>query len=144
MNTDANIKALLLGMTEIISEQRAELPIGCISKGVNGVYNARSVKDLANLENNVDAADGFVRDGLMVRFISAKKATKDDKFNGYRIVFELSGVYNGPYVIFAKTELEYKIYMHRDMWKVDEFEIESTVNGTSVTGVGYTIDHYVR
>ena len=27
---------------------------------------------------------------------------------------------------------------------MDEFEIESTVNGTSVTGVGYTIDHYVR
>lgn len=27
---------------------------------------------------------------------------------------------------------------------MDEFEIESTINGTSVTGVGYTIDHYVR
>ena len=27
---------------------------------------------------------------------------------------------------------------------MDEFEVESTVNATSVTGVGYTIDHYVR
>ena len=27
---------------------------------------------------------------------------------------------------------------------MDEFEIESTVNGTSVTGVGYTIDRCVR
>ena len=120
---NVNVKDLLLGFAQVINEQSQGLPAGCISKNANGVFNAKSVSDLTNMSNDVDAADGFIRNGLMVRFVGQRKANKDEKFRGYRVVFELNGLYNGPYIIFTRTEFEYKIYMAYDMWKISTCEI---------------------
>jgi len=122
--SNENMKSLLLGFVDIINETRSKLPAGCISESNNGGFNARSVKDVNNLSNDVDASDGFIKDGLMVRMADQRKATKEDKFHGYKVMFELNGIYNGVYVIFTRTEMEYKIYLNRDMWKVESHEVE--------------------
>jgi len=120
-----SIKALLLGFAEVINEQRVGMPMGCVSKAADGTFNAHSIKNVSNLKEDVNAPDGFIKDGLMVRFSGQKKAIPVvDKWHGYRAIFELNGIYNGVYSIFTKTEFEYKIYLNRDSWRVIEKEIE--------------------
>lgn len=118
-----NFKGLLLAVADVLNEQRAKLPTGCVSESTDGAYNAHSISNVMNLANNVNAPDGFIKDGLLVRFAGQRKAGKDDKFHGYRVIFELNGIHNGVYTVFTRTEFEYKIYLDRSMWKVEVHKI---------------------
>jgi hypothetical protein len=54
----------------------------------------------------------------VVRYIKQRKADEGEAWSGYRAVFEVNGLYNGPVTVFTRTEHEYKLYMNPDMWKV--------------------------
>ena len=118
------MKDMLLGFAQVINETKGNLPLGCISfNDKTGVYNAKSISDVANFKDEVIAIDGFIYDGLMVKKTAQRRSEPSEKFNGYKTTFELSGTYNGPVTIFCKTENEYKIYLHKDMWKINSREI---------------------
>lgn len=112
-----NVKDLLLGIAQIINEQKGNLPIGCVSHNTEtGFYNATSIRDVANLSVNVIARDGFIKDGLMVIKGATRKAEKDEKFNGYKTTLILNGPYNGEVSLFTRTEDEYKIFIDPSIW----------------------------
>jgi len=122
--SDFTMRDLLLGFAEVINSQKGDLPMGCISKAGDGSFNARSITDVNNLADTVNAPDGFIKDGLMVRFAGQRKGLLTDKFRGYKVTFELNGIYNGVYVAFTKTEMGYKMYLNKEMWKVEVHEVE--------------------
>lgn len=127
METTGNfsMRDLILGIAEVVNETKGQLPIGCVSYNEkSGYYNARDIADVANLNDNVVALNGFINDGLMVKFRSQRKAEKSDKFHGFMVVLELNGTYNGIVRVFTKTENEYKIYLHPDNWKIVSKTIE--------------------
>lgn len=112
-----NFKDLLLGMAQIINEKTGAMPIGCVSfNEKTGFYNANSIKDVANFTSNVIAVDGFIKDGVVVMFKSKRKAEKDEKFTGYKVILELNGPYNGEIALFVRTESEYKIFLNPEIW----------------------------
>lgn len=118
-------KDLLMAFVQVVNETTGNLPVGCIGKSNReGVYNARSVADVPNFSIDIDALDGFISDGLCVQKLEQRKAGKDDNFHGWIVRFALAGRYNGIVRVFTRTELECKMYLHRDMWKIVTKEVK--------------------
>lgn len=120
METNNNVmRELLLTTASLISEIRSGFPAGC--NGYNekgGYYTADSVSKVANLNDNVRASDGFIQDGFMVWYREQIKAEKDAKYSGYRVIFELTGPYNGPVSVFTRSSNEYKMYFDPEAWNI--------------------------
>ena len=116
--TDANsFTDLLKGMIQLVNEANGDVPMGAFSKGKDGFAYAKSVLDMPNLDVNIIAKDGFIKDGLAVR-LKENIRVETPKFHGWRAVFEFTGSYNGLVTVFCRTEMEHKMYLNHTMWKV--------------------------
>ena len=60
----------------------------------------------------------------MVKYKGQTKAGKDSKYRGYRVQFELTGLYNGPLSVFTRSSDEYKMYFDPKAWNVERLEVE--------------------
>lgn len=122
-------KELLMTFAELINEAKSGLPVGCIGyDNKREVYNARNIEDVIGFEMNVVASNGFINDGLMVRFRDQRRSKPGEKFNGYRAEFDLAGNYNGVVIVFCRTEYEYKMFLQPSMWSVRSEEITYVPN----------------
>jgi hypothetical protein len=124
MEANNMMRELLLTTASLINEIKAGNPIGCTSYNEKGgYYIANSISDVSSLADNVRASDGFIKDGLMVKFRGQTKAQKGDRYRGYRVTLDLTGVYNGPVSIFTRSEQEYKMYFDFEAWNIERVTV---------------------
>ena len=118
------MRELLLTTASLINEIKSGFPIGC--NGFNekgGYYVANDISKVGSLNDNVRAHNGFIQDGLMVKFNEQFKAVKGSKYRGYRASFDLTGKYNGPLSLFTRSEQQYKMYFDPEAWNIAKKEI---------------------